>query len=44
MIADVKIFHFIDFGRLSCKILWGKMDMLVHGKMMPVMFKICFAY
>lgn len=37
MRADVKIFQFIDFGHLSCKILWSKMDILVHGKMMPVM-------
>jgi len=36
MIADVKIFQFIGFGHLSYKILWGKMDMLIHGKAMPI--------
>jgi hypothetical protein len=35
MIADVKIFQFIDLGHLSYKLLWGKMDMLIHGKAMP---------
>jgi len=35
MIAGVKIVQLIDFGYLSCKILWGKMDMLIHGKAIP---------